>query len=195
PDAATCGWRLESLPMSDNPLLNTSGRIAFDEIDCTHYAPAVRSTLDDARAELEALKTYDGPPSYETVVGRLEALREWPGRVFGLVRHLNDVMNSTESREAYNAVLPEYTSFMAGLTTDLELWRVLKRFAGSQTAERLDPLRRRHLDKLVEEFKRAGADLPDDQRARAQQLKVELAQLSTKFAENVLDSTNAYELI
>ncbi len=181
--------------MSDNPLLATSGPIAFDRIECSHYAPAVRASLDDAKAELEALKATAGPLTYDAVIGRLDALQERASRVFGLVRHLNDVMNSAESREAYNAVLPEYTSFMAGLSTDLDLWRVIKRFAESGAAAALDPLRSRHLQKLVEEFKRSGADLPDAERAKAQQLKVELAQLSTRFAENVLDSTNAYELI
>lgn len=181
--------------MSDNPLLSTSGRIAFDRIDCTHYVKAVRSALDTARSELAALKANTGPLTYDAVMGRLDALTERPGRVFGLVRHLNDVMNSPESRAAYNEVLPEYTAFIAGLATDLELWSVVKRFASSPEAGRLDPLRQRHLTKAVEEFKRAGADLPDEERAAAQQLKVELAQLSTTFAENVLDSTNAFELI
>ena len=43
--------------------------------------------------------------------------------MFGLVRHLNAVMNSPESRSAHNLVLPEYMSFMAGLTTDADLYQ------------------------------------------------------------------------
>src|SRR5690606_29810131 len=86
-------------------------------------------------------------------------------------------------------------SFMAGLTTDSEVWTVIKRFAASRAAADLSPIRRRNLDKIVDEFRRGGADLPDEQRRHAEALRVELAQLSTNFSENVLDSTNAYALV
>src|SRR5690606_14354268 len=89
----------------------------------------------------------------------------------------------------------EYMSFMAGLTTDAELWAVIKRFAASPAAAELSPIRRRNLDKIVDEFRRGGAELPDDQRKHAEQLRVQLAQLSTKFSEHVLDSTTAFALL
>ncbi|HZW27312.1 MAG TPA: M3 family metallopeptidase [Trueperaceae bacterium] len=178
-----------------NPLLSMGHRVPFDRIRVEHYAPAVRSALAWAQAELEELKSGPAAMRYDDVIGRLTRLVEWPSRVFGLVKHLNDTMNSPESRAAYNEVLPEYTAFVSGLTTDLGLWSVVKRYAASDDARRLDPLRARDVRKTVEEFVRAGADLPDEERKRAEALKVELAQLSTRFAENVLDATNAYELV
>ncbi|HEX7038636.1 MAG TPA: M3 family metallopeptidase [Trueperaceae bacterium] len=180
---------------SSNPLLSRGHRVPFDRIEVAHYAPAVRSALAWAAAELEDLKRGPTEPTYDAVIGRLSRLVEWPVRVFGLVRHLNDTMNSPASRAAFNEVLPEYTAFVEGLTTDLELWGVVERYASSDDAARLDPLRARDLRKTVEEFRRAGADLPDEKRRRAEAVKVELAQLSTRFAENVLDATNAYELV
>lgn len=180
---------------SNNPLLEPGHRIPFDRVQVEHFVPAVRTALEWARAELEELKSGPVEMRYEDVMGRLSRLVEWPSRVFGLVRHLNDTMNTPESRAAYNAVMPEYMAFASGLSTDLGLWSVVKRYAASDDAARLDPLRARDVRKTVEEFKRAGADLPDDQRRRAEEIKVELARLSTRFAENVLDATNAYELV
>jgi len=179
---------------TSNPLLSTDHRIAFDRIEPRHVVEAVRSSLEYARGRLAALKAGAGE-SYEDVIGALDDLVEWPARVFGLVRHLNGVMNSADSRAAYNEVLPEYMAFMAGLTSDAELWSVIKRFAASAAASDLSPLRSRNLHKVVEQFTREGADLPDEQRARAERLRVELAQLSTRFSENVLDSTNAFEMV
>ncbi len=180
---------------STNPLLDPGHRVPFDRIGTEHFVPAVRQALAWAHEELAALKADDEASTFDAVVGRLTRLVEWPGRVFGLVRHLNDTMNSPESRAAYNEVLPEYTAFMSGLTTDLGLWSVVKRYAASPDAASLDPLRARDLRKTVEEFRRAGADLPEEQRARAEAIKVELAKLSTRFSENVLDATNAFELV
>ncbi|HET8986795.1 MAG TPA: M3 family metallopeptidase [Trueperaceae bacterium] len=179
---------------TENPLLSTGHHIPFDRIEARHVVEAVRSALDYARALLTELKSSSGE-SYDDVIQALDDLVEWPSRVFGLVRHLNGVMNSAESRAAYNSVLPEYMSFMAGLTTDSELWAVIKRFAASPAAAALTPIKRRNLTKVVDEFRRGGADLPDADRRHAEQLRVELAQLSTKFSENVLDSTNAYSLV
>ncbi len=178
-----------------NPLLTEGHRVPFDTIAVEHYVPAVRSALDWAREELEGLKSTGGELTYDAVLGRFSRLVEWPLRVFGLVRHLNDTLNSPESRAAYNEVLPEYTAFMSGLTTDQGLWRVIERYAASDDAASLDPLRERDLRKTVEEFRRAGADLPEAERARVEAIRVELAQVSTRFAENVLDATNAYELV
>ena len=179
---------------TDNPLLSTDHRVPFDRIEPSHVVPAVRSALAYARARLAEIKSGAGD-SYESVIGALDDLVEWPDRVFGLVRHLNGVMNSAESRAAYNEVLPEYMAFMAGLTTDAELWSVVKRYSESREATDLPALRQRNLRKVVEQFRREGADLPDHERARAERLRVELAQASTKFSENVLDSTNAFEML
>ena len=56
-------------------------------------------------------------------------------------------------------------------------------------------VRRRHLDKVVRSFVRAGANLPPEQKRRVEALRVELSRLSTEFANHVLDSTNAWELV
>src|SRR5690606_33611883 len=147
-----------------NPLLETGHRVPFDRIRVEHFAPAVRSALDWARAELEDLKRGPASLAYDDVLGRLERLVERPSRVFGIVRHLNDTMNSPESRAAFSEVLPEYTEFVSGLIADVDLWAVIKRYAASDDAQRLDPVRSRDLRKTVEEFKRAGADLPAEER-------------------------------
>ncbi len=179
----------------DNPLLSTDHRIPFDRIRTSHFVPAVRAALAWAADELEELKRQGNGLTYDSVLGRLERIVEWPSRVFGLVGHLNGLMNSPESRAAHNEVQPEYTAFMSSLQTDAELWSVVKRYAQTKDAQELDPLRRRDLEKTVEEFRRAGADLPDAERREVDAVRVELARLSTQFSENVLDSTNAFEII
>src|SRR5690606_625475 len=44
-------------------------------------------------------------------------------------------------------------------------------------------------------FREAGADLPEEKRARLEALEGELAQLTQKYSENTLDSTNAWQLV
>ena len=60
---------------------------------------------------------------------------------------------------------------------------------------RLTGERRRFLHKTVDTFRRHGADLDPAGKKRLEAIDVELTQITTKFAENVLDSTNAFELV
>lgn len=184
--------------MDDNPLLSTAHRIPFDRIRAEHVVPATRHAL--ARAERQLKELIDAHPddvegTFASTIGALDDLAKTFSETFGLVRHLNAVSNSPELRAAYNEVLPEVTSFFARLTTNDALWRVVKRYAASEEAAALEGVHARHLQKVVDEFRRAGADLPEAERARAETLKVDLAKLGTRFGENVLDATNAYELI
>ena len=54
---------------------------------------------------------------------------------------------------------------------------------------------KRYLTKTVDSFKRHGAELPPAGKARLKEIDVALTEVTTKFSENVLDSTNAYELL
>jgi oligopeptidase A len=50
-------------------------------------------------------------------------------------------------------------------------------------------------DETLANFREAGADLPAEKRARLESIEAELAQLTQKYSENSLDSTNAWQLI
>jgi oligopeptidase A len=104
-------------------------------------------------------------------------------------------MNTPELRDAYNTVLPEFSAFFAKLPLNEELWRAIKQFAETPEASALTGVRRRHLDKTMRSFIRAGADLAPEQKARVEAIQVELSRLTTRFADNTLDATNAYELL
>lgn len=184
--------------MSENPLLATDFVIPFDRIEPKHVVPGLREAL--ARAEerltqLGASADTDAPVTYETSLGALDELAEGLYRPYGLVAHLNGVMNSPELRSAFNEVQPEVVAFFARLSADQRVWQLLKRFAESAEGQALTGVAKRHLTKTMDEFRRAGADLPDADRQRVEALRVELARLSTRFSENVLDATNAFELV
>lgn len=184
--------------MSTEPLLTRDHRIPFDAITAPDVVPGVRQAIAEAQAAIAALvatAAEDGALEYDAVLGRLDEVLEPTQRAFGLASHLNAVVNTSAMRAAYNEALPLFVTFVNGLLTDQGLWSLIKAYAASPDAAGLDPVRRRHLDKTIDEFLRAGADLSPSERERAERLKLELATLQTKFSENVLDSTNAFEML
>ena len=178
-----------------NPLLSRDVPIPFDKIEAGHIVPGLRQALTEAGAELNALATASGPRSYDNTIRWLDDLSERLGRVFGIARHLTTVATTPEVREAFNSVLPEVSAFFARLPNNEGLWMAVKAFDATPEAAALTGVPERHLEKTMREFRRAGADLPADDKAQVEAIKIELAQLQTKFSENVLDATNDFELI
>jgi oligopeptidase A len=180
---------------ADNPLLSDAFRVPFHRIRAEHVEPGIRQALAEAQDEVDAIAADTRPPTWENTVERLDRATERLGRRVTPAGHLVAVAETPELREAYNAVLPEMSAFWSRLPLNQALWGRVRAFAETDEARALAGLRRRHLDKTVQEFRRAGADLPEGSRARLQDLRVELAQLQQKFSENVLDATAAYELL
>jgi oligopeptidase A len=178
-----------------NPLRSREFRIPFDKIGAEHVEPAVREALEEAERALGALVAPGEPRTYRNTIEALDELTERLSRVVTVAQHLTSVVTTPELRAAYNAVLPEFSSFFAKLPLNEPLWQAVKAFSESDEAKALGGVKKRHLEKTVRDFVRAGADLPEDKKRRLEEIGVELSRLHTKFAENALDSTNAFELI
>ena len=114
---------------------------------------------------------------------------------WGKVTHLQSVCDSPELRDAHNAVLPKVSTFYARIPLNVALWRRLKLAAEKTDQKSLTPVQRRFLGETVADFIQAGADLPDGERTRLEALQSELAQVTQKYSENVLDATNAWQLV
>jgi oligopeptidase A len=114
---------------------------------------------------------------------------------WGLVTHLDSLCNSPALREAHHAMLPLVSSFFAKIPLNEHLWDLLETYSKTQEARDLPPVKKRALDETMESFRQAGADLPPDKKKRLEELESELSQATQKYSENVLDSTNAWELV
>jgi oligopeptidase A len=178
---------------SADALLDRAPLRRWSAIRPDDVVPAVEAALERAQRDLDALLAAP-TRTYATTVQAFDDLVERVQRVYGAVSHLVSVATSPELRAAQHQAQPRFQAFMASLTTHQGLWTAFQDFAALPEAASLDPLRSRHLEKTMRAFRRAGADLPEAERAAVEGLRVELARLSTTFAEHVLDATNAFEL-
>jgi len=180
---------------STNPLLRDTFRIPFHEIRAEHVTPGIQAALEEAQAQVDAVARTEEPPTWANTLAPLDEATERLARRITPARHLVSVAETPELRDAYNEVLPEISAFWSRLPLDPALWARVKAFADTDEAAALEGVRARHLEKTLEEFRRAGADLPEESKDRLKELRVELASLQQKFSENVLDATAAYELL
>jgi len=176
-----------------NPLLLDDFRIPFHRIGAEHVEPGIRTALEEAQAEVDAIAGSEGEATWDSTIGRLDMLADRLARRLTPASHLVSVAETPELRAAYNAVLPEISAFWSSLPLHEGLWRRIQDFATTEEAASLEGVARRHLHKTVQEFLRAGADLPTAAKEKLQSLRIELDQLQQRFGENVLDATAAYE--
>jgi len=175
-----------------NPLLDFSGLPRFDAVTPDHVAPAIRELLDENRALIDTLTRPETPATWDGFVAPLTDAGERLSRAWGIVGHLHSVNDVPEWREAYNAMLPEVSRFYAELGQNLALFAKFKALAASPEYAILSPARRRILDNDLRDFRLSGAELPEADKPRFQEIQEELAALAAKFSENLLDATNAH---
>ena len=172
-----------------NPLLEIQFRFPFDKIKSTDVEPAIDELLADAARRLEQAVVSADP------LHALDMMTEKLDFAMGIVRHLESVATTPEWRAAHNAVQPKVSAFYSNIPLHEGLWKAIKTYAATPAAKSLDGTHTRFLTKTVDSFKRHGANLDPAGKQRLKQIDVALTEATTKFSENVLDSTNAWELI
>jgi oligopeptidase A len=185
--------------MSDpvHPFLAHDFHIRWSSLVSEAVEPDIREALHRAQERIDALCAGFEPTelTFENTLLELERATEDLSMAWGRVNHLDAVRNCDALRAAHNAVLPEVTQFFSRIPLNAALWRRIKAYSEGAEAKSLAGVRRRYLDETVKDFIRSGAELPDSEKARLEEVQSELARITQKFSENVLDSTNAWELV
>ncbi|MSQ88922.1 MAG: M3 family peptidase [Betaproteobacteria bacterium] len=152
--------------------------------------------MDTLLAEARAAQdhTEKAPLTWDAFITPLEDANERLGRAWGQVEHLHAVLDSPKLREAYNASLPKITQYWTELGQDTLRFEKYKNYAAAPEFAQLSATRRRLVELRVKEFRLSGAELPVAMKPRYAAIQAELASLSAKFSENILDATNEFSL-
>jgi oligopeptidase A len=177
-----------------NPFLKLPFNVPFARLQAEHVVPGIRALMAASAASLDALEADTKAPTYASLLEPLDTLSEALEVAMNVVGHWEAVCTTPPLREAYNTVQPEVSAFWASIPLRPQLWQRLKRYAQAPEAG-LTVAQRRFVSKLVDDFRRNGADLPDRQKTRLMELTRELSELTSKFSQNVVAATAAYSLV
>jgi oligopeptidase A len=180
---------------TSNPLLDFSGLPRFDAIRPEHVTPAIDELLANSRAVVARLEAPSDQVSWDGFVTPLENATELLGRAWGIVSHLNNVVDTPELRATYNDNQPKVTEFWTELSQNEALFGKYKTLRASAEFNTLSPARKRIIDNAIRNFRMGGAELPAEQKERFAEIQEQHAAVSTRFSENVLDATNDYKLL
>ncbi|KAK4490531.1 hypothetical protein RD792_001211 [Penstemon davidsonii] len=175
-----------------NPLLKEFYFPPFDSIEAEHVRPGIRALLEKLEFELEELeRTVE--PTWPKLVEPLEKLVDKLAVVWGAVSHLKAVKDNAELRAAIEEVQPGKVAFELKLGQSKPLYNAFRTIRESSDWDALSDARKRIVESQLKEAVLNGVALEDDKREEFNKIEQELAKLSQKFGENVLDATKKFE--
>ncbi len=180
-----------------NPLLAETALPLFSAIRPENVLPAIETILADYRARIDALVRSDMPrplqsDAFDDVMLELERLEQRLNRAWAPVSHLHSVADTPELREAYFEALEKITEFTAELGQNRALYTSVAALAQHENFKTWPRPRRAAVEHALRDFRLAGVALEEPARTRFREIANELAQLSTGFANAVLDATDAW---
>lgn len=182
--------------MAINPFLDVSFPPAWSTLLPANVVADITLAVERAQAKVDAIAAQAlDQLSYESTILALESSTDELNAAWAKVGHLQAVADSAWLREAHNAVLPKVTAFYAAIPLNAALWVRVRTVAETPAVRALTGVHRRLVDETMADFRQAGADLPLEKRQRLEALQSELAQLTQRYSENVLDGTNKWELV
>lgn len=178
-----------------NPLLQPQFDIPFDKIQASHVEPGLDQLIENAKLNIDQIINQPSPRTWNNTMAAYDVATEGLDWAITIVRHLESVATTPEMRAAVNISQPKVSAFYSSISLNEGLYKALKDYAATDEASTLTGVRKRYLEKTLDGFRRAGAELGSVGKARLAEIDVELSKLTMKFSENVLDATNDFELV
>ncbi len=153
-----------------------------------NFPKELDSLLNSQRKVIDTI-TKSKETGYEKILKPLQDLDEELGLFFTPLSHLNSVMNSDETQKAYEESLPLLSKFGSEMAQNVELFKKIEQIkAESDEAKTV-------VSHDIRDFVLSGVTLPEAEKKRMEEISLKLSELSNNFSQNLLDATNAYELI
>lgn len=174
-----------------NPLLADQLLPEFKHIQPSDFEPAFDQMLAENR-DLVQRVVANGADTWETLYVPLDEAGDKLARVWSLIGHYNSVMNSDEMRAIFKSTLAKMTRFNTEVGQNEELYQAYGRLQASAAFQTLDAASRKAINNVVRDFRLSGVGLSGADKATFADLRQRLSELGSRFADNVLDSTQAW---
>jgi peptidyl-dipeptidase Dcp len=184
-----------------NPLLQVwdtpYGLPPFEAVRAEHFEPAFEVAMQAHQAEIDTIGNASTPPDFENTIAALDRC----GRLLERIESLFYNLTASETSPALQAVQRRMAPVLAGHGSAVFMHRGLFARIEALHAQRdapalaLTPEQQRLIERFHTDFVRAGAKLGAADQQRYAQIMERLAELTTRFGQNVLADESAYQLV
>jgi len=132
--------------------------------------------------------------TYQNFVKPFEMMDERLDQFFTPLSHLNSVNNSETTQKVYAEALPPLTEYGTEVGQNLAIYEAFK-IIKEREYSTLNQEQKRVVDLNIQGFELSGAHLDLGPKERLKAINLRKSELTNDFSQNLLDATNAYELI
>jgi len=184
---------------ADNPLLAEwsgpyGGVPAFDRMDLADLKPALEAAMAEQLDELEAVAANPAPPSFENTIVAMERSGRVLNRVSTYYYIWSSNLSSPEYREIQGEMAPKLAELGSKIVQNRRLFERVKAVYENPETARRSPAEQRLVRLVYDGFARDGATLDGAAKERYAAIDQRLAELQTRFANNVLADEEGYTL-
>ena len=184
---------------SENPLTaewNTPyGIPPFDQIQDSHYAPALKYAMEQHLAEIDAITASDDEPTFENVMLAFDRSGELLSRVSLTFEMICAAEKSDKLVEIEEEMMPQMAAHYDQILMNDALFAKIQYLYEKRNTLGLEADQLRLLEKTYNDFVRAGALLTPENKERLKEINAALSLTSVKFGSNLLAETNDFELV
>ena len=166
----------------------------FGDIEIIHYKPAIEQAIESARAEINSITDNPSEPTFENTVAELDRVGQALSGITAILFNLNSAETNKFLQETTQEVSPMLTRFSNDITLNIKLFERIKKIFEKKETSSLNEEQKMLVEKKYRNFILGGAGLQNSEKERFREISEELAKLSLKFEENVLEETNSWEL-
>ncbi len=167
----------------------------FSRIKTEHYIPAFEEGIRQQKAEIDAIVNNPENPTFENTILAYEYSGQLLREVSSIFFNLSECENSEEMEAIEEKVTPMLAAHGDDIALNAKLFERIKAVYDQRESLNLNPEQARLLEETYKGFVRSGANVPADKQARFRELNEQIANLTMRFAQNVLKATNDYKKV
>lgn len=183
----------------ENPFLSDYadpyGIPPFEQIEYTDYLPALEAGIAQKTSEIEAIVANPDEATFENTIMPLERSGEILEKVAMVFFALDESNSSPEMVEIAETFYPKFSQFADEMTMNDALFARIKHVYDNRENSGLAADQIRAVEDYYKEFARNGALLDAEKKEQLKAVNTELASLFLEFNKNLLNATNAFELV
>ena len=186
-------------PATRNPLLQPwdtpHGLPPFAEIRAEHFEPAFEVALAAHLAEIDAIGANPEPPSFDNSVAALDRSGRLLDRIDAVFGNLTASETTPELQAVEMRMAPRLAAHQSKVYMHAALFARIAALHGERGVLSLSLEQQRLLERFHFDFVRAGAKLGAAEQQRYAAIMERLAELTTRFGQNVLADESGYQLV
>jgi peptidyl-dipeptidase Dcp len=167
----------------------------FDRIRDEHFAPAFRTGMQEQLREIAVIKDNPAAPTLENTIVALDRSGQLLNRATAVFYNLVGADTNDERNRLRSEFAPHFAAHSDAIFLDDTLFQRVEKLHSNRASLGLDAESLRLLERYHIDFVRAGARLSLSEKQQVKDINAELASLSSKFSQNVLDEVNASAVI